>query len=99
MAITSDHVTGFIVGLGVASLGFYMYKKNQAQIDEWLRRQSINLPLPGVPGEGPVRQVAGRIAAREGAAGRPDRRARDGREGQDEGRLRLSPGRCTSPGR
>ncbi len=47
MAITSDHVTGFVVGMGVASLGLYMYKKNEAQIDEWLRRQSINLPFPG----------------------------------------------------
>ena len=58
MNITSDHVTGFIVGLGVASLGFYMYKKNEAQIDEWLRGQSINFPLPGLPGQRPVRQVA-----------------------------------------
>ena len=47
MTITSDHVTGFVVGIGVASLGFYMYKKNEAQIDEWLRRQSINIPFPG----------------------------------------------------
>ena len=48
MAITSDHVTGFVVGMGVASLGLYIYKNNQAQIDEWLRRQSINLPFPGL---------------------------------------------------
>ncbi len=47
MAITSEHVTGAVVGLGIASLGFYLYKKNEAQIDEWLRRQSINLPFPG----------------------------------------------------
>ncbi len=47
MTITSDHVTGFVVGLGVASLGFYMYKKNEGQIDEWLRSQSINFPFPG----------------------------------------------------
>ena len=47
MTITSEHVTGFVVGLGVASLGFYMYKKNEPEIDEWLRRQSINLPIPG----------------------------------------------------
>jgi hypothetical protein len=46
MAITSEHVTGFVAGLGVASLGLYIYKNNQAQIDEWLRRQSINLPFP-----------------------------------------------------
>ena len=53
MAITSDHVTGFIVGIGVASLGFYMYKKNEAQIDEWLRSQSINLPFPGFQAKEP----------------------------------------------
>jgi hypothetical protein len=47
MNVTSEHVTGFIVGIGVASLGFYMYKKNEAQIDQWLRRQSINIPFPG----------------------------------------------------
>ena len=47
MNITSDHVTGVVVGIGIASLGFYMYKKNEAQIDEWLRRQSINIPFPG----------------------------------------------------
>ncbi len=47
MNITSEHVTGFVVGLGVASLGFYMYKRNEAQIDEWLRGQSINFPFTG----------------------------------------------------
>jgi hypothetical protein len=47
MNITSEHVTGFVVGVGVASLGFYMYKKNEAQIDEWLRGQSINFPFTG----------------------------------------------------
>jgi len=44
MAINSNHVSGFIVGLGVAALGFYVYKMNQAQVDEWLRRQGINFP-------------------------------------------------------
>ena len=47
MSITTEHVTGFIVGLGVASLGLYMYKKNEAQVNEWLRSQSINFPFPG----------------------------------------------------
>jgi hypothetical protein len=47
MNITSEHVTGLIVGIGVASLGFYMYKKNETQINDWLRSQSINLPFPG----------------------------------------------------
>lgn len=47
MSITSDHVAGFVVGIGVAALGLYLYKKNESQIDEWLRRQSINFPLSG----------------------------------------------------
>ncbi len=47
MTISTDHVTGFVVGLGIASLGLYMYKKNEAQIDEWLRGQSIKFPFTG----------------------------------------------------
>lgn len=44
MAITRDHVTGFVVGLGAAAAGFYVYKKKQPEIDAWLRKQGINLP-------------------------------------------------------
>ena len=44
MAVSSDHVTGFAVGLGAAALGFYMYKKNQATVDAWLRQQGFHLP-------------------------------------------------------
>ena len=44
MALNSQHVTGFVVGLGAAGLGFYVYKKNQKQIDEFLKSQGINLP-------------------------------------------------------
>ncbi len=47
MNVTSEHVAGFVVGIGVASLGFYMYKKNESQINQWLRSQSINLPFSG----------------------------------------------------
>ena len=49
MSITSDHLTGFIVGIGVASLGLYMYKKNETQVNDWLRSQSINFPFSGAP--------------------------------------------------
>jgi len=42
--VTSQHITGFVVGVGVAGLGFYLYKKNQQQVDEFLRRQGIELP-------------------------------------------------------
>lgn len=48
MAVNSQHVTGFVVGLGAAGLGYYVYKKNQKQIDEFLKSQGINLPTsPG----------------------------------------------------
>jgi hypothetical protein len=48
MAISSQHITGFIIGLGAAAAGFYLYKKNQKRVDEWLGRQGIHLP----PAEG-----------------------------------------------
>ena len=44
MNINTDHVTGFVVGLGAAAAGVYMYKKNQQRVDEWLRGQGINVP-------------------------------------------------------
>lgn len=44
MAINSDHVTGFVAGLGAAALGFYLYRQNQQRVDEWLRMQGINVP-------------------------------------------------------
>lgn len=44
MGVNTDHVTGFAVGLGAAALGFYLYKKNQNRVDEWLRGQGINIP-------------------------------------------------------
>ena len=45
MAITSQHVTGFVFGLGASALTYYAYKKNQGRIDEFLRKQGINLPI------------------------------------------------------
>ena len=50
--ITSQHVTGFVVGLGVSALGFYLYKKNQPKIDGFLRRQGIPIPNQGSRDEG-----------------------------------------------
>jgi len=47
MAITTNHMTGFAVGLGIATVGFYMYRRNQAQIDSWLRNQGINISSGG----------------------------------------------------
>ena len=44
MNITSQHVTGFFVGVGAAAAGYYFYKKNQAKVDDFLRRQGIQIP-------------------------------------------------------
>jgi hypothetical protein len=44
MNVTSQHLTGFVVGVGAAAAGYYLYKKNQAQIDDFLRRQGIQMP-------------------------------------------------------
>ena len=44
MPITTQHVTGFVIGLGVAAAGFYLYKMNQKRVDAWLEGQGIQLP-------------------------------------------------------
>jgi hypothetical protein len=49
MAINSDQITGFAVGIGAAALGVYLYKKNRQQVDQWLRQQGINVPDSGTP--------------------------------------------------
>ena len=41
--ITKDHLVGVAVGVGVTALGIYLYKKNQAKIDDFLRSQGINI--------------------------------------------------------
>ncbi len=43
MAINSQHVTGFAVGLGVSALTFYLYKKNQAKVDQFLSDHGIQV--------------------------------------------------------
>ena len=44
MNITSQHVTGFFVGVGAAAVGYYFYKQNQSKVDDFLRRQGIQIP-------------------------------------------------------
>jgi hypothetical protein len=48
MNITSQHITGFVVGIGATVTAYYVYKKNQAQIDDFLRRQGIQIPDHGI---------------------------------------------------
>ena len=42
-AITKNHLVGAAVGVGVAAVAFHLYKKNQAKVDEFLRKQGINI--------------------------------------------------------
>jgi hypothetical protein len=43
MAITSQHITGFAAGLGVSALTFYLYKKNQTKVDQFLSEHGIQV--------------------------------------------------------
>ena len=45
MAITRDHLIGAAVGVGVAAVGFYLYKKNQDTIEDFLRQHGMNIPV------------------------------------------------------
>lgn len=44
--INKDHITGALVGVGVCAVGYYVYKKNQNKVDEFLRKQGINVATP-----------------------------------------------------
>lgn len=41
--INKDHITGALVGVGICAAGYYVYKKNQAKVDDFLRKQGINI--------------------------------------------------------
>jgi hypothetical protein len=43
MAINSQYVTGFAIGIGASALGFYLYKKNQSKVDQFLRDRGIQI--------------------------------------------------------
>ena len=81
MSVTSDHLTGFAVGIGSAALGFYLYKKNQSKVDEWLRSQGLNVPGCGTADPGSLtleelvtekERLEDLIAEREMAAADPE---------------------------
>lgn len=44
MNINSNHLVGFAAGIVASAGGFYLYKKNQARVDGWLRDQGIRVP-------------------------------------------------------
>lgn len=41
--ITSQHMTGFAVGVGATAVVYYAYRKNQTKVDDFLRRQGIQV--------------------------------------------------------
>ena len=45
MAITSEHLVGAAVGVGVAAVGFYLYQKNQDRINDFLRSHGLDIPV------------------------------------------------------
>ena len=46
MAINSQHLTGFVAGVGLSALGFYLYKRNQSKVDAFLGNHGIQLSSP-----------------------------------------------------
>ncbi|EDS77524.1 conserved hypothetical protein [Clostridium botulinum C str. Eklund] len=43
MNMNRDHVKGMLIGVGVCAVGYYIYKKNQSQVDSFLKKQGINI--------------------------------------------------------
>ena len=41
--VTKNHLVGAVVGVGLVGVAFYLDKKNQAKVDEFLRKQGINI--------------------------------------------------------
>lgn len=41
--ITKEHLVGVAVGVGIAAGAIYLYKRNQVKVDEFLRKQGINI--------------------------------------------------------
>jgi hypothetical protein len=43
MPIRGEHLTGFAIGIGVSAAGFYLYKKNQTKVNQFLGEHGINI--------------------------------------------------------
>ena len=37
-----EHCVGIVIGIGVAAVGYYLYKKNQDKVDNFLRKTSTS---------------------------------------------------------
>lgn len=43
LGVNRDHVAGFVVGVGVAATGYYVYMKNKDKVDAFLIKNGINV--------------------------------------------------------
>ena len=44
--LSKERFIGLLAGITVSAAGFYMYKKNQPRIENYLRRHGIDIPPP-----------------------------------------------------
>ncbi|BAH06091.1 hypothetical protein [Clostridium kluyveri] len=42
-SINSDHIKGALVGVGVCAVGYYVYRRNQRQVDSFLKEKGIDV--------------------------------------------------------
>ena len=42
--INNDHIIGAAIGVGACTVAYYVYKKNECQVDSFLKKQGINMP-------------------------------------------------------
>lgn len=42
--INNDHLIGAAVGVGACTIAYYVYKKNESQVDTFLKNQGISMP-------------------------------------------------------
>lgn len=46
--VTKEKLIGFGIGVGAAAAGFYLYKKNEMKVHDFLRSQGLD--VPGIKG-------------------------------------------------
>ena len=42
-SVKKEHLIGAVAGVGAVAVTYYLYKKNQNKIDDFLRKQGINV--------------------------------------------------------
>lgn len=42
--VNNDHIKGAAVALGTCTVAYYLYKRNECKVDEFLRKQGIRVP-------------------------------------------------------